>query len=51
MKDKALLKLLLDQERQEVTFCRAPYDVEGAAAAILANGLPAWLGARLLVGR
>jgi diadenosine tetraphosphatase ApaH/serine/threonine PP2A family protein phosphatase len=43
--------LLLDQERQQVTFCRAAYDVEGAAAAILKSGLPAWLADRLLVGR
>ena len=40
-----------DTERREVTFCRAPYDIEQAAEKILKCGLPAQLAARLFVGR
>ncbi len=43
--------LMLDTERREVTYCRAPYDVEAAAAAIRKAGLPTALANRLLVGR
>jgi diadenosine tetraphosphatase ApaH/serine/threonine PP2A family protein phosphatase len=43
--------LLFDDERREVTFCRAPYDVAAAAAAIRARGLPHWLADRLTMGR
>ncbi len=43
--------LIYDDERSEVTFCRAPYDVAAAAAAIRARGLPHWLADRLLTGR
>ncbi len=42
---------MLDTDRQEVTFCRAPYDVEVAANAIRASGLPQSLADRLFVGR
>jgi diadenosine tetraphosphatase ApaH/serine/threonine PP2A family protein phosphatase len=42
---------MLDTSRQEITFCRAPYDVEAAAAAIRANGLPVSLAERLIEGR
>jgi diadenosine tetraphosphatase ApaH/serine/threonine PP2A family protein phosphatase len=43
--------LIYDDERSEVMFCRAPYDVAAAAAAIRARGLPHWLADRLLMGR
>lgn len=43
--------LMLDTDQREVTFCRAPYDVEAAAAAIRKAGLPTALADRLLVGR
>jgi diadenosine tetraphosphatase ApaH/serine/threonine PP2A family protein phosphatase len=42
--------LMLDTERHEITYCRAPYDVEQAAARIRDKGLPAWLAERLLLG-
>ena len=42
---------MLDTEKREVTYCRAPYDVEQAAAAIRKKGLPTWLADRLLVGK
>lgn len=42
---------MLDTDRQEITFCRAAYDVEAAAAAIRDNGLPLALAERLTVGR
>ncbi len=41
---------MLDTEKRELTYCRAPYDVEEAAARIRTNGLPAWFADRLLVG-
>ena len=41
---------MLDTERRELTFCRAPYDIEAAAAAIRKKGLPNWLADRLFVG-
>jgi diadenosine tetraphosphatase ApaH/serine/threonine PP2A family protein phosphatase len=43
--------LIYDDERGEVTFCRAPYDVAAASSAIRARGLPHWLADRLLTGR
>lgn len=43
--------VLLDTKRRELTYCRAPYDVEEAAARIRKKGLPTWLADRLLVGR
>ena len=42
---------MFDTETREITFCRAPYDVEAAADKIRANGLPHWLADRLLAGR
>ena len=42
--------LLLDTARREVTFCRTPYDIDGAASAIRAKGLPIWLAERLFRG-
>jgi diadenosine tetraphosphatase ApaH/serine/threonine PP2A family protein phosphatase len=41
---------LLDTERHELTYCRAAYDVEEAAARIRNKGLPTWLADRLLMG-
>jgi diadenosine tetraphosphatase ApaH/serine/threonine PP2A family protein phosphatase len=42
---------LYDTDKHEITYCRVPYDVEGAARAIRDNGLPIWLADRLAVGR
>jgi diadenosine tetraphosphatase ApaH/serine/threonine PP2A family protein phosphatase len=42
---------MLDTERREITYRRAPYDVEEAAARIRKNGLPPRLADRLFVGR
>jgi diadenosine tetraphosphatase ApaH/serine/threonine PP2A family protein phosphatase len=42
---------MLDTEKNELTYCRAPYDVEQAAAQIWKKGLPPWLGERLLLGQ
>ena len=42
---------LLDTERRELTYCRAPYDIDAAAAQIRSKGLPAWLADRLFVGK
>ncbi len=42
---------MLDTERNELTYCRVPYDVEQAASAIRKKGLPVWLADRLLVGK
>ena len=43
--------VMLDTEKRELTYCRAPYDVEQAAARIRNKGLPTWLADRLLVGK
>lgn len=43
--------LMMDTTKNEITFCRVPYDAETAAAAIRKNGLPTSLAERLLVGR
>jgi diadenosine tetraphosphatase ApaH/serine/threonine PP2A family protein phosphatase len=43
--------VMLDTDKREVTYCRAPYDVERAAARIRDKGLPSWLADRLLVGK
>jgi diadenosine tetraphosphatase ApaH/serine/threonine PP2A family protein phosphatase len=43
--------LMLDSDKREVTYCRAPYDVEQAAARIRDKGLPTSLAERLFVGR
>ena len=42
---------MFDTETREITFCRAPYDVEAAADRIRTNGLPHWLADRLSTGR
>jgi diadenosine tetraphosphatase ApaH/serine/threonine PP2A family protein phosphatase len=42
---------MLDTTRREITYRRAPYDVESAANCIRAQGLPPWLADRLAVGR
>ena len=42
---------ILDAERRELTYRRAPYDIDSAAAKIRAKGLPAWLADRLMLGR
>jgi len=42
---------ILDTRRRELTYCRAPYDVEAAASRIRENGLPASLADRLALGR
>jgi diadenosine tetraphosphatase ApaH/serine/threonine PP2A family protein phosphatase len=42
---------ILDTQRRELTYCRAPYDVDEAAARIRSKGLPAWLADRLSMGR
>lgn len=42
---------MLDTEKRELTYCRAPYDVEEAATKIRKNGLPTWFADRLLVGQ
>jgi diadenosine tetraphosphatase ApaH/serine/threonine PP2A family protein phosphatase len=42
---------MLDTQLRELTYCRAPYDVEQAAAQIRKKGLPTWLADRLLVGK
>jgi diadenosine tetraphosphatase ApaH/serine/threonine PP2A family protein phosphatase len=41
----------LDTDRNELTFCRAAYDVEAAAERIRGQGLPAWLADRLSAGK
>ncbi len=41
---------LFDTERRELTYCRAPYDVEEAAARIRNKGLPFQLAERLAAG-
>ncbi len=42
--------LMLDTAKNEITYCRAPYDIEAAAAAIRNQGLPTWLADRLFRG-
>jgi len=36
---------------REITYCRAPYDVDAAAQRIRDQGLPLWLAERLFLGR
>jgi diadenosine tetraphosphatase ApaH/serine/threonine PP2A family protein phosphatase len=43
--------LMWNTDRREITYCRAPYDVETAAARIRKTGLPTSLADRLLVGQ
>ena len=42
---------MLDTDKRELTYCRAPYDVEQAAAQIRKKGLPTSLAERLFLGR
>ena len=42
---------VLDTDRRELTYCRAPYDIEQAAAQIRKKSLPSWLADRLFVGK
>lgn len=42
---------LFDTVRQEITFCRVPYDIDAAASRIRKSGLPAWLAERLYLGK
>jgi diadenosine tetraphosphatase ApaH/serine/threonine PP2A family protein phosphatase len=49
--DPAAAFVTFDTETREITYCRAPYDVEAAAQRIRDNGLPLWLAERLGVGR
>ena len=42
---------MFDTARNEITYCRVPYDVEVAAARIRGHGLPEWLADRLSTGR
>jgi diadenosine tetraphosphatase ApaH/serine/threonine PP2A family protein phosphatase len=49
--DPSAAFVLFDTEACEVTYCRAPYDVETAANRIRENGLPQWLADRLSQGR
>jgi len=42
---------LFDTETCQITYCRAPYDIEAAALRIRENGLPHWLADRLSQGR
>jgi diadenosine tetraphosphatase ApaH/serine/threonine PP2A family protein phosphatase len=41
---------MLDTSKREVTFRRTPYDIDAAAGAIRASGLPEWLAERLFRG-
>jgi diadenosine tetraphosphatase ApaH/serine/threonine PP2A family protein phosphatase len=43
--------LTYDTVTRQITYCRAPYDVEAAAQRIRDNGLPLWLAERLSTGR
>jgi diadenosine tetraphosphatase ApaH/serine/threonine PP2A family protein phosphatase len=42
---------ILDTTKRELTYCRAPYDIAQAAAAIRKQGLPRWLAERLFLGQ
>lgn len=42
---------MLDTTKREITWCRAPYDVDAAATGIRKKGLPTWLAERLFAGR
>jgi diadenosine tetraphosphatase ApaH/serine/threonine PP2A family protein phosphatase len=49
--DPAASYALLDTDKGEMTYCRAPYDIEQAADRILGAGLPPRLAERLFQGR
>jgi diadenosine tetraphosphatase ApaH/serine/threonine PP2A family protein phosphatase len=42
---------MFDTARREITFCRAPYDIDAAAKRIREKGLPGWLADRLYLGK
>ena len=42
--------LMFDTTKGEITFCRAPYDIQQAADEIRKNGLPTFLAERLFAG-
>lgn len=42
---------MFDTVRQEITYCRVPYDIDTAARRIRENGLPSWFAERLFLGR
>ena len=43
--------VLFDTDSCQITYCRVPYDIAGAANRIRENGLPPWLADRLSQGR
>jgi diadenosine tetraphosphatase ApaH/serine/threonine PP2A family protein phosphatase len=49
--DPSAAFVLFDTVSCQITYCRAPYDVETAAGRIRENGLPPWLADRLSQGR
>lgn len=49
--DPSAAFVLFDTVSCEITYCRAPYDIEAAASRIRDNGLPHWLADRLSQGR
>jgi diadenosine tetraphosphatase ApaH/serine/threonine PP2A family protein phosphatase len=49
--DPAASFAMFDTSAKEITYCRAAYDVEAAAARIRENGLPLWLADRLSAGK
>lgn len=49
--DPSAAFVLFDTVSCEITYCRAPYDIEAAARRIRDNGLPHWLADRLSQGR
>lgn len=49
--DPSAAFVLYDTASCEITYCRAPYDIESAANRIRENGLPHWLADRLSQGR
>ena len=49
--DPAASFAMFDTVSREITWCRAPYDIDTAAQRIRDNGLPPSLADRLFVGR
>jgi diadenosine tetraphosphatase ApaH/serine/threonine PP2A family protein phosphatase len=49
--DPAASYAMLDTAKRELTYRRAPYDIDTAASKIRAQGLPSWLADRLFAGR
>ena len=49
--DPAASFAMFDTDRREITWCRAPYDIDTAARRIRDNGLPSSLADRLFAGR